>query len=192
MASIQRLTSKTTSEVSYRAQVRVKGHAAQSATFANRADAVKWSKSVEAAITEGRYFPQARASRTTFAEAVARYKDTAIADAKARSRQSRIQHLDYFLDRFAGLTLAQVTPDRVADARDELAAGTVKARSSRRASTRDPGRRSIATFQRSPICSRSRRRNGAWSIEIQCGKSQRSGNHAVGSGSFPTTSVSGC
>jgi hypothetical protein len=32
---------------------------------------MKWSKSVEAAITEGRYFPQARASRTSFAEAVA-------------------------------------------------------------------------------------------------------------------------
>lgn len=124
MASIQKLLSPLTGDVSYRAQVRVKGHASQSATFPSRAEAQKWSKSVEAAITEGRYFPQARASRTSFAEAVARYKDSALADIDERGRHTRSQHLDYFLDRFAGLTLAEVTPDRVATARDHLASGT--------------------------------------------------------------------
>lgn len=124
MASIQKIVSKLTSDVSYRAQVRVKGHAAQSATFPSRAEAQKWSKSVEAAITEGRYFPQARASRTSFAEAVARYKDTGLAGARERSRNSPAQHLAFFLDKFAGLSLAEITADRVADTRDELSAGT--------------------------------------------------------------------
>src|SRR5688572_8474419 len=124
MAAVQRLISPLTSAVSYRAQVRVKGHKSQSATFASRAEALKWSKSVEAAITEGRYFPQSRASRTSFAEAVARYKDAGLAGAKQRSRDSQSQHLAYFLDKFAGLSLAEITADRVADARDALAAGT--------------------------------------------------------------------
>lgn len=124
MASIRRLTSPLTRDVSYRAQVRVKGHRSQSATFPSRAEAMKWATSVEAAITEGRYFPQARASRTSFAEAVARYKDAALADVNERGRHARSQHLDYFLDRFAGLTLAEITPNRVAEARDELAAAT--------------------------------------------------------------------
>jgi integrase len=121
MASIQRMKSELTGEISYRVQVRVKGWPAQSNTFPNRADAVKWGKSTEAAINEGRHFPTARASRMQFVEAVNRYRNTVLAEVKARSRHTREQHLSYFAEQFAGLALAQVTPDRVAEARDELA-----------------------------------------------------------------------
>ena len=43
MASIQRIVSPLTKDVSYRAQVRVKGRAAQSATFPNRKEAEAWA-----------------------------------------------------------------------------------------------------------------------------------------------------
>lgn len=122
MASIQRLVSDLTKDVSYRAQVRVKGCPSQSKTFPNRAAAVKWAQSLEAAVSEGRYFPTARASRTLFAEAVARYKDSVLADVRERSRRTREQHLEYFVGRFAGRMLSEVTADRVAEARDDLAA----------------------------------------------------------------------
>jgi integrase len=121
MASIQRIKSPLTREISYRAQVRVKGSPSQSKTFSSRAAASKWSKSIESAVSEGRYFPTARASRTDFAEAVQRYRDSVLAEVKARSRHTRDQHLNFFLEQFKGMTLAQVTADRVAEARDGLA-----------------------------------------------------------------------
>lgn len=124
MASIQRRISPLTREISYRAQVRVRGSTSQSKTFASRAAAQKWAKSLEAAVNEGRYFPTAQASRTLFAEAVARYKNTILAEARERSRLTRAQHLEHFTEQFAGLALAQVTADRVAQARDDLSAST--------------------------------------------------------------------
>lgn len=121
MASIQRIVSPLTREISYRAQVRVKGAPSQSKTFNSRKDAEKWSKSIESAVNEGRYFPTARASRTDFADAVKRYRESVLAEVKDRSRTTRDQHLDFFIEQFKGMALAQVTADRVAEARDALA-----------------------------------------------------------------------
>ncbi len=135
MASIQRIVSSLTKEISYRAQVRVKGSRSQSKTFPNRAAAMKWSRSIEAAVQEGRYFPTARAARTDFSEVVKRYRDSVLAERQDRSRATCELHLEYFSEQFKGLALAQVTADRVAEARDELAGGhysrgkTKKARS---------------------------------------------------------------
>ena len=42
MASIQRIVSPLTKDVSYRAQVRVKGRSSESATFPNRKEAEAW------------------------------------------------------------------------------------------------------------------------------------------------------
>jgi hypothetical protein len=66
MASIQRIVSLLTKDIAYRAQVRVKGRAAQSATFPNRKEAEAWAASIETAIREGRHFPHAAAKRTSF------------------------------------------------------------------------------------------------------------------------------
>jgi len=44
MASIQRIKSPLTGEVSYRVQVRVKGHAPQGKTFPNRKEAQQWGR----------------------------------------------------------------------------------------------------------------------------------------------------
>jgi len=122
MASIQRIASPLTGETSYRAQVRVKGHAPQGKTFPNKKEAQQWAASVETAIRENRYFPQAKASRTTFAEVVVRYRETVLSGTKWAHKVD--QYLTWWLDQFAGLTLAEITADRVAAARDELAAGT--------------------------------------------------------------------
>lgn len=124
MASIQRVVSDLTGEVSYRAQVRVKGHAAQGKSFPNKKEAKDWANSIEAAIREGRYFPHAKASRTLFADVVARYRDSFLKEAKESGRGTRDQQLGWWLDRFAGKTLAEITPDLIAKARDELAVDT--------------------------------------------------------------------
>jgi integrase len=67
MPSIQRVVSPLTGEVSYRAQVRVKGHEPQGKTFPNKKEAAAWATSIESAIREARYFPHQKASRTPFA-----------------------------------------------------------------------------------------------------------------------------
>jgi hypothetical protein len=113
MASIQRIVSSITGEVSYRAQVRVKGHEPQGKTFHNKKEAAAWGSSIESAIREARYFPNQKASRTPFAEIVARYRETALSNLKASGIDSPKQHLDWWVERFAGKTLAEITPDPV-------------------------------------------------------------------------------
>jgi len=124
MASIQKLKSSLTGQVTYRAQVRVKGHETQGRTFPNKKDAERWANGVEAAIREGRNFPHMKAMRTTFAEVVTRYREHFVKGTK-REKDSGL-HLDWWLERFAGKTLAEITADKLAEARDELAAGTYR------------------------------------------------------------------
>jgi len=124
MASIQTIKSTRTkgkAKAAYRAQVRVKGRPALSETFPTKKEAENWASSVESAIREGRHFPHLKSKRTAFAELVQRYRDTVMKEARASSKAVREQHLDWWNLRFAGRTLAEVTPDLVAEARDALA-----------------------------------------------------------------------
>ena len=122
MASIQRIKSPLTGEISYRVQVRVKGRPTESKTFSNQQRAKAWAKTVEGAIEEGRDLPHRRAARTPFDGLVARYRDSFLKDSLVANKEAREQHLAWFAKRFVGLTLAEITADRVAEARDALAA----------------------------------------------------------------------
>jgi integrase len=124
MASIQRITSPLTGAVSYRAQVRVKGQATQSNTFPNRKEAQQWANSIEIAIRENRYFPQARAARLMFTSIVERYLDSALGELTEAERATRRQQLTWWAKQFVGRTLSEITADRVAEGRDALAAET--------------------------------------------------------------------
>src|SRR5450631_3089598 len=122
MASIQRIKSPLTGAISYRAQVRVKGRPTVGDTFPNRKEAQKWAASIESAIREGRHFPHMRSTRTTFADVAKRYKDTVLTDWIEPAKSARERHLKWWEDRFAGLTLAEITADRIVEGRDALAA----------------------------------------------------------------------
>lgn len=91
--------------------MRVKGHATQGKTFPNEKEAKRWASSVETAI------------RTSFVEVAERYRKTGMGNLKFSGVASREQHLHWWVERFAGKTLAEITPDLVAAARDDLAAG---------------------------------------------------------------------
>jgi integrase len=121
MASIQRLKSRLTGEISYRVQVRVKNRPSISETFSSLDKAKKWSKITEAAIEEGKKFPHLRSQRTSFAEVVQRYKDMELKDWPEPARTARLTHLAWWERQFASLTLAEITPDKIAEARDALA-----------------------------------------------------------------------
>ena len=66
MASIQPIISLLTKDVSYRAQVPVKGRSSESATFPNLKEAEARAASIETAIREERHFAHAAAKRTCF------------------------------------------------------------------------------------------------------------------------------
>jgi integrase len=57
----------------YKAEVRLKGYPAQTATFKRKTDANKWTQDVESAIREGRHFKTAEAKKHTVAELIDRY-----------------------------------------------------------------------------------------------------------------------
>jgi integrase len=124
MASIQRIKSPLTGELSYRAQVRVKGRPSESKTFTNQKDAKAWAAALEVAISDNRNFPGRRAQRTGFAELIQRYRDTVLKDVRASHKATRAQHLDWWEQHFIGRTLAEITPDEIAKARDLFMAQT--------------------------------------------------------------------
>ena len=124
MASIQRIVSSLTNKTSYRVQVRLRGHAPQSATFRNRKEAQAWATSIEAAIREARYFPHAAARRTRFEDFVQDYIRTVLADSKPKQRAARIRHLMWWAGQFRGLSLADITTDRISQACDAFAGET--------------------------------------------------------------------
>ena len=124
MASIQRIVSPLTGETSYRAQVRVKGRPSESATFPKKEEAKAWAASIETAIREGKHFPHAAAKRTSFDALAKDYVETVLAEFDAKEKERRTRQLDWWAKQFSGLSLAEITVDRVSKARDACAAET--------------------------------------------------------------------
>lgn len=124
MASIQRIVSPLTGEVSYRAQVRKKGRSPESATFPNRKEAKEWAASIEVAIRENRFFPHAAAKRTSFDALAEDYISTVLIEFGDKEKATRERQLKWWSEQFAGLSLADITSDRVSLARDKLGTET--------------------------------------------------------------------
>lgn len=124
MASIQRVVSRLTGEVVYRAQVRRKGRRPESANFPNRREAQAWATSIEAAIREHRHFPHAAARRTSFDALLEDYSRTVLNEPGRfddKERTTRERQLKWWSGQLSGLSLAEVTADRISAARDVLA-----------------------------------------------------------------------
>jgi integrase len=124
MASIQRVVSPLTKEISYRAQVRVKGRPSESATFPKKEEAKAWAASIESAIREGRHFPHAAAKRTSFDALAKDYSDAVLAEFDAREKARRMRQLEWWAKQFGGLSLAEITADVVSKGRDVCATET--------------------------------------------------------------------
>jgi integrase len=124
MASIQRVVSSHTGQVAYRVQVRRKGRPPEFASFPNRKEAVAWAESLEASIREGRHFPHAAAKRTSFDALAKDYIETVLAEFDPKEKTTRIRQLAWWSKQFAGLSLADMTADRISHARDRLSAET--------------------------------------------------------------------
>jgi len=93
MANIEkRITSAGTA---YRAKVRLKGFAEQSATFEPLTDARKWAQDTESAIRNRRHFPKSEAKKHTLAEMIERYIRDVLPN-KPKSAKDQKRRLDWW------------------------------------------------------------------------------------------------
>jgi integrase len=121
MASIQKIKSPLTGEISYRAQIRVRGKS-ESATFPRKAEAVEWATNLESAIREGKHFPHAAARRTTFDALAKSYVENALGDMDEKQKATRIQQVTWWSEQFKGRAVVEITDDVIKAARDACAA----------------------------------------------------------------------
>jgi integrase len=123
MASIQKITSPLTGDVSYRAQIRVGGRS-ESATFPRKDEAKEWAASIETAVRQGKHFPHAAARRVTFDTLAEAYVKNALGDMDEKQRATRVQQVTWWSTQFKGRTVVEITSEVIKTARDACAAET--------------------------------------------------------------------
>lgn len=113
MANIKTRTNSK-GETTYQAQVRLKGHPPQYATFTRKTDARRWITATEAAIRENRYFVGSEGKRRTLADALDRYQ-------AARSLPAtKAQQLAWWRERLGDSALSDITAAVIVECRAEL------------------------------------------------------------------------
>lgn len=118
MASIEKRTTAD-GATSYRVKVRKKGYPTETATFNRLTDAKAWAAKIEAAIKEGRHFHMSAAKRHTLADLIERYRISGMGNLK--DARHRLAMLDWWKGRLGHITLADLTPARIAEVRDQIA-----------------------------------------------------------------------
>ena len=119
MATIRERTNGDGSK-SYHVQVRIKGHAPETASFRRLTDARRWAQQTEAAIREGRHFPRSAARQRTLADLIDRYITTVLARKKRNSVAVQQPQLRWWRQQIGHLRLADITPAVLAEQRDAL------------------------------------------------------------------------
>jgi integrase len=104
----------------WRAQVRIKGHPDLTGTFARKTDARRWAEKTESEIRTGRYLGLSAARRHTLAELVARYRTNILPGYDAEQRLRRDAKLRWWEQRLGDYFLADITPERIGQCREEL------------------------------------------------------------------------
>ena len=106
----------------YAARIRIKGHPQQSATFKRKTGARRWVQQTEAAIRERRNFKTSEAKRRTIGEMIDRYARDVL-PTKPRSAPFQKYQLEWWRERIGVYSIADITPEVIAECRDELLAG---------------------------------------------------------------------
>jgi len=113
---------KKNGEVTYRAQVRLKGFPIQTASFSRKTDAKKWAAQTEAAIQEGRHFKTSAAKRHTLNDLIKRYIKQILPE-KPKSQDKQTRQLNWWAQQIGSYALADVTSSLIAEQRDKLTEG---------------------------------------------------------------------
>jgi integrase len=118
MASIEKRVAEDGKCVSYRVKIRLRGFPPESATFERKSDAKAWADRTEAEMKAGRYFGVSKRHRLS--EVLDRYESSALLALKSANTVKA--RLDWWRKRLGDYLLSSVTPDLIAQKRDELRA----------------------------------------------------------------------
>jgi len=108
--------------VSWRVQIRIRGHKPVAKTFARKTDAKRWATRTESDVRSGLYLRTRESEKRTLGDLIERYKGKRLA-ALASSANVAAQ-LDRWAAELGHMRLCDVTPAVVADVRDKLAGET--------------------------------------------------------------------
>jgi integrase len=122
LATISKRTTKD-GKVRFCAQVRLKGHSHETATFETKTEAKRWAQTTEVSIREGRYFPQKKARSKTLEELLDQYIREGLPGLAKSDRRNRLRQLKWWREQLGCYALADVTPPRVAECLGRLAGG---------------------------------------------------------------------
>jgi len=114
MATIVRTPSNT-----WKAVVRRRGWPTTSKTFRIKRDAEDWARGVEDEMRRGVHVPRARAERTTVGDALRRYLDEVTPTKKPSTQAAERKKAKLVIERLGQYGLAQLSPERIAEYRDE-------------------------------------------------------------------------
>ena len=103
----------------YRVKIRLNGHKPVSESFTRKTDAKDWAKRTEAAMKEGRHFPEAASKKKTVADLVDRYVSDVCPEKKDGAKTAR--QLEWWKAEHGFRVLAEMTPEMLVEARDSLA-----------------------------------------------------------------------
>lgn len=110
-----------TGEVSWRVRIRIHGVKALSHTFKNKKRAQGWARGIEDAIKAGRLTPERiESERRTLRDVTDRYLRDRCAHLVPKERKARRRQLGFWLAEIGDVSLANLTPALVTEARDNI------------------------------------------------------------------------
>ncbi|XLZ69743.1 hypothetical protein ABT364_24945 [Massilia sp. SR12] len=118
MASIEKRVTEDGKKISYRVKIRLNGFPPESATFERKSDAKAWAERTEAEMKAGRYFGVSKRHRLS--EVLDRYESSALTLLKSGKMVKA--RLNWWRERLGDYMLSSITPDLIAQARDDLRA----------------------------------------------------------------------
>jgi hypothetical protein len=122
MATIQKRKKKN-GTYSYRMMIRQSdGFPSAYKTFPTRQEAKDWAQQEEARRRQGLYFPEQTQQKYTLADLIDRYL-TMILPTKPKNAKDTERHLQWWKEKIGKFGVQRVTPDLIAQCRQELANG---------------------------------------------------------------------
>ncbi|NGX41014.1 MAG: Tyrosine recombinase XerD [Candidatus Anoxychlamydiales bacterium] len=132
MASIRKHQTKD-GKIKFHVQIRLKGHAPQTASFDRLTDARKWIQEVESSIRNNRYFKTAESRKHDFNQLADRYIASVLPEKKTASDQKA--QLFWWKKHIGNMLLADITPSIISEYKEKLLTEKTKKGKKRTGST---------------------------------------------------------
>jgi len=113
----------TEGKKSYQAIVRVKGYPEKVKTFSSKREAEKWELKIKAAMKSGSYQDDIESQRQTLAHAIDRYTSQVLGP-ETKNYKTTQGHLQWWKNAYGKYSMAQITPNLLSQAKEELSKKT--------------------------------------------------------------------